>query len=69
MSIAEESIRTQETIPLSRIKDGGAQMRVEKINPDIVNEYAEAMVGGAVVPPVDLFHDETTIGSVRDITA
>jgi hypothetical protein len=46
-----------EMIQISHIKDGGAQMRVEKINPDIVNEYAEAMLDGAVFPPIVVFFD------------
>jgi hypothetical protein len=58
MSIAEESTRAQETIPLSRIKDGGAQIRAE-MNLDTVNEYAEAMLNGAVFPPIILFYDGT----------
>ena len=45
-----------EDIPLSRIKDGGAQMRAE-MNVDLINEYAEAMLNGAVFPPIDLFYD------------
>ena len=48
-----------EDIPLSRIKDGGAQMRVEKTSPDIINEYAEAMLKGDGVPaghPVFRWH-------------
>ena len=46
------------TIPLSCIKDGGAQMRVE-MSPEIIGEYAEAMLGGAVFPPVILYFDGT----------
>jgi len=45
-------------IGLSSIKDGGAQMRVA-MSPDIINEYAEAMLGGAVFPPIVLFFDGT----------
>jgi hypothetical protein len=44
-------------IALSRIKDGGAQTRVE-MNPDIINEYAEAMLNGAVFPPIIVYDDE-----------
>jgi hypothetical protein len=48
-----------EDIPLSRIKDGGAQTRVEKTSPDIINEYAEAMLKGDGFPPVILYFDGT----------
>jgi ParB-like chromosome segregation protein Spo0J len=44
-------------IPLSRIRiDGGTQPRAE-INQAVVDEYAEAMTGGAEFPPVVVFHD------------
>ena len=49
---------TPRDIPLSCIKDGGAQMRVE-MNPDIINEYAEAMLNGAVFPPIIIYFDGT----------
>jgi hypothetical protein len=45
-----------EPIPLSRIKDGGAQMRVE-MRPETVNDYANDMLDGAVFPPVIVFYD------------
>jgi hypothetical protein len=53
---SKASPSNQATIPLSRIKDGGAQMRVE-MNPDIINEYAEAMLNGAVFPPIIVYFD------------
>jgi hypothetical protein len=46
------------SIRLSEIKDGGAQMRVE-IKPEIVRDYADDMLDGAVFPPVILYHDGT----------
>lgn len=49
---------TPRDIPLSCIKDGGAQMRVE-MSPDIINEYAEAMLNGAVFPPIIIYFDGT----------
>jgi hypothetical protein len=54
---SELQIETQE-IPLSRIKDGGAQMRVE-MNPETINDYAEAMLNGAVFPPIIVYLDST----------
>jgi hypothetical protein len=45
-----------EPIPLARIKDGGAQMRIE-MRTEIVNDYANDMLDGAVFPPVLLFDD------------
>ena len=45
-----------EPIPLDRIKDGGAQMRVET-NADTIEKYAADMLDGAVFPPVILFDD------------
>jgi hypothetical protein len=42
------------SIRLSEIKDGGAQMRVE-IKPEIVRDYADDMLDGAVFPPVILY--------------
>ena len=44
------------SIPLTDIKDPGAQMRVE-MRPETVNDYASDMLAGAVVPPVVLFFD------------
>jgi hypothetical protein len=46
-----------ETIPLASIRDGGAQMRVEKIGPETVNEYATEILDGAAFPPVVVFYD------------
>jgi hypothetical protein len=48
-----------ETIPLASIRAGGAQMRVEKIRPEIVNEYATEMLDGAAFPPVVVFYDSS----------
>jgi hypothetical protein len=45
-----------EPIPLARIKDGGAQMRVE-MRVETVNDYATDMLDGAVFPPIIIFHD------------
>jgi hypothetical protein len=45
-----------DSIPLSRIKDGGAQMRVE-MRIETVNDYANDMLNGVVFPPVIVFHD------------
>src|SRR5262245_12110892 len=47
-----------ELIPLSKIKDPGAQMRVE-MRADTVNDYASEMIEGADFPPVVLYHDGT----------
>ena len=44
-------------VPLARIKDGGAQMRVETIRVETVNEYASDMLVGAAFPPVVVFDD------------
>lgn len=41
--------------------DGGTQVR-EGINADVVDEYAEAIAGGAVFPAVIAFHDGTHYG-------
>ena len=49
-----------ESIPLDRIKDGGAQMRVE-MRPETVNDYAADMLDGAVFPPVIVFDDGTDL--------
>jgi hypothetical protein len=46
----------QGPIPLARIKDCGAQMRVE-MRPETVNDYANDMLDGAVFPPIIVFHD------------
>jgi ParB/Sulfiredoxin domain len=39
------------------IRDGGAQMRVESIRPETVDEYATEMLDGAKFPPVIVFYD------------
>jgi ParB/Sulfiredoxin domain len=43
-------------IPLSCIKDGGAQMRVG-MRPETVHDYAADMLAGAEFPPIVVFHD------------
>src|SRR5262245_26698995 len=43
-------------VPLARIKDGGAQMRVE-MSIETVNDYASDMLSGAAFPPVVLYDD------------
>jgi hypothetical protein len=45
-----------EAVALDRIKDGGAQARVE-IRVETVNDYATEMLDGAVFPPILLFDD------------
>jgi hypothetical protein len=45
-----------DSIPLSRIKDGGAQMRAE-MHDDTVDDYANDMLAGAVFLPVVVFQD------------
>ena len=46
-----------ETLPVTAIRtDGGTQPRTG-IRPDLVAEYAEAMMDGAEFPPVAVFHD------------
>ncbi len=47
---------TVQSIALSDIQDGGAQMRVE-MKPDIVREYADDLAAGAVFPPVEVYYD------------
>ena len=49
---------TVQSIALSDIQDGGAQMRVE-MKPDVVLDYAADMVAGATFPPVVVYHDGT----------
>ena len=49
---------TTELISLPKIKDPGAQMRVE-MRVETVNDYAEAMLNNADFPPVILYHDGT----------
>ena len=44
------------TLLISEISDGGAQMRVE-MNTQVVIDYAEEMAGGAIFPPVIVYHD------------
>jgi len=48
-----------QSIALSDIQDGGAQMRVE-MKPDIVREYADDMAAGDVFKPVVLYYDGTS---------
>jgi hypothetical protein len=43
-------------IPLARIKDSGAQMRVE-MRAETVNDYANDILDGAVFPPIIVFDD------------
>jgi hypothetical protein len=43
-------------IPINRIKDSGAQMRVE-MRAETVNDYANEMLNGAVFPPIVVFGD------------
>jgi uncharacterized ParB-like nuclease family protein len=64
MSIDPEEINPQlnsaepvrQEIPLARIKDGGAQMRME-MRPETIADYASDMLDGAVFPPVIVFDD------------
>ncbi len=49
---------TVQSIALSDIRDGGAQMRVE-MKPDVVREYADDMAAGEPLPPVVVYHDGT----------
>src|SRR5262249_654139 len=44
-----------QSIPLSWIKDSGAQMRVE-MRDETVNDYANEMLNGVVFPPIIVFH-------------
>ena len=55
---AEGSVRVEsiQSIPLSSIKDGGAQMRVE-MRPEAISDYANDMLNGAVFPPIIVFYD------------
>ncbi len=43
-------------ITIDRIKNGGAQMRVE-MRSETVIDYAQDMLDGAAFPPIILFHD------------
>ncbi len=47
---------TTELIPLSRIKDGGAQTRVE-MRVETVHDYADEMINGTTFPPIIVYHD------------
>ncbi len=47
-----------QSIALCDIGDGGAQMRVE-MKPDVVRDYADEMVAGAIFPPVVVYYDGT----------
>jgi hypothetical protein len=46
-------------LPLTLIKDGGAQIRADGLNQETVHEYAEAMRGGDIFPPIIIFFDGT----------
>ena len=59
--ITASAITTQaparvDSIPLSKIKDGGAQMRAE-MRDETVDDYASDMLNGAVFPPIVVFYD------------
>lgn len=56
--MSDSSAVTMESIELDRIRDCGSQMR-EQMHAETVAEYAEALLDGAVFPPVVLFHDGT----------
>jgi len=56
--IVEGQHMTVQSIALSDIQDGGAQMRVE-MKPDTVREYADELAAGTVFPPVVVYHDGT----------
>ena len=56
---SERSART-ESVPLDRIKDPGAQMRVE-MRAETVDDYAADMLDGAVFPPIVVFDDGTDL--------
>ena len=45
-------------IEIARIKDGGAQMRVE-MRAETVHDYADDMLDGATFPPIIVFYDGT----------
>ncbi len=47
-----------QSIAISDIQDGGAQMRVE-MKPDVVRDYADDMAAGDIFPPVLVYHDGT----------
>ncbi len=44
------------TIPLSQIKDGGAQMRAE-MRPETILDHADDMLDGAAFPPIIVYYD------------
>ncbi len=48
-----------QSIAISDIQDGGAQMRIE-MKPDVVREYADDMADGHIFPPVVVYFDGTT---------
>jgi hypothetical protein len=50
---------TAQSIALTDIQDGEAQMRVE-MKPDVVREYADDMADGHIFPPVVVYFDGTT---------
>jgi len=49
---------TIQSIALSGIQDGGAQMSVE-MKPNVVRDYADDMADGVIFPPVVVYHDGT----------
>ena len=55
-TVSAEGKAGVKTIPIAAIKDGGAQARVE-MRVEIVNEYADDMLLGAVFPPIIVYHD------------
>jgi uncharacterized ParB-like nuclease family protein len=55
LAVAAETVRV-DSIPLARIKDGGAQMRVE-MRVETVDDYASDMLDGAAFPPIIVFDD------------
>jgi hypothetical protein len=58
--LINQSAQRTQIVPLARIKDGGAQMRVE-MRVETVNDYANDMLDGAVFPPVVLYDDGTDL--------
>jgi hypothetical protein len=56
--VSAEGKARVETIPVSSIKDGGAQMRVE-MRIETIHDYADDMLGGAQFPPITVYFDGT----------
>ncbi len=55
--MALDILRGPNSLPVASIRtDGGTQARL-RINEETVDEYAEALVGGAVFPPVIVYYD------------